>query len=115
MEHSAILSTCSKLSFVFQTFVLSIFSGRLKQVLLYALAIRAWMRETLTASSQSDQYLCCSFSGKYSIQAFHMNTQEVFLLLYVAEQSGLCLTWSETTKTAFSRVMAHIFIVEKSK
>ena len=33
-EHSAILSTFIKLSFVFKTFVLSIFSGRLRQILL---------------------------------------------------------------------------------
>ena len=34
-EHSAIISTCIKLSFVFKTFVLSILSGRLRQVSLY--------------------------------------------------------------------------------
>ena len=33
--HSAILSTFIKLSFVFKTFVLSITSGHLRQVLLY--------------------------------------------------------------------------------
>ena len=34
-EHSAILSTFIKLSFVIQIFVLSILSGRFRQVLLY--------------------------------------------------------------------------------
>ena len=34
-EHSAILSTFIKLPFVFKTFVLSILSGRFRQVLLY--------------------------------------------------------------------------------
>ena len=34
-EHSAILSTCIKLTSIFKTFVLSILSGRLRQVLLY--------------------------------------------------------------------------------
>ena len=34
LEHSAILLTCIKLPSVFKTFVLSILSGRLRQVLL---------------------------------------------------------------------------------
>ena len=34
-EHSAILLTCIKLPFVIKIFVLSIFSGRFTQVLLY--------------------------------------------------------------------------------
>ena len=34
-DHSAILSTFTKLSFVLKIFVLSILSGRLRQVLLY--------------------------------------------------------------------------------
>ena len=35
LEHSAILSTCIKVPSVFKTFVLSVLSGRLRQVLLY--------------------------------------------------------------------------------
>ena len=46
-EHSAILSTFIKLPFVFKTFVLSIFSGRLRQALLYFIPLMTAFLERL--------------------------------------------------------------------
>ena len=52
-EHSAILLTFIKLSFVFKTFVLSNLSGRLRQVLLYSQfypqILHNWINDTITA------------------------------------------------------------------
>ena len=55
-EHSAILSTFIKLPFVVKTFVLSIFCGPFRQVLLYA---------SLSKSSSLNK--CLSFTQGYDM------------------------------------------------
>ena len=45
---------------------------------------------------QSDQHLCCSLQRYVSISEISR-----LKLVSVAEQAGLSLTWSETSKTGF--------------
>ena len=66
------------------------------------------MRRSACESAQSDQHLCCS-SLDSIIPLVSRSEILRFLLVSLAEQSGLTVTWSQTPEDTFSLDEAHLF------